>query len=286
VLRLVPPTSGRIELDGDDITTRSERALKPVRRKMQMVFQDPFGSLNPRKTVGYILGQPFRAAGEPGPHRGRAMALLEMVGLSPPERFVDRLPHEFSGGQRQRIALARAFALEPKLIVADEPVSALDVSVRAHVLRLMRELQLRTGVGMLFISHDLGVVRSVARRVAVMYLGRLVETGPVEAIFTAPAHPYTRALLSASPLPDPVTERTRQRILLQGDPPSPRAPPPGCRFHTRCPMVQAICRHAEPPLLERWPDHAAACHLAGQEAIWPASHQVAIDQTRGMQHAT
>jgi len=261
VMRLTEPSAGSIEFDGRDLAILHGRALAAERHKIQMVFQDPFGSLNPRKAVRHILRQPLRAAGHRGVLEREVLGLLDMVGLRPPERFIDRLPHEFSGGQRQRIAIARAFAMKPRLVVADEPVSALDVSVRAQVLRLMQQLQAESGVSFLFISHDLGVVRSIAQRVAVMYLGKLVESGPVEDIFTAPRHPYTQALLSASPLPDPARARERQRILLQGDLPSPSAPPPGCRFHTRCPVAQGTCRQVEPLLITSGPDHLVACHL-------------------------
>jgi oligopeptide/dipeptide ABC transporter ATP-binding protein len=268
VLRLTPSTSGRIAFEGNDISGLSESALRHLRPKMQMIFQDPFGSLNPRKSIGAILGQPFRIAGERGKARERVLPLLEMVGLRPAERFIDRLPHEFSGGQRQRIAIARAFAMQPRLVVADEPVSALDVSVRAQILQLMLRLQAQTSAAFLFISHDLGTVRSIAQRVAVMYLGRLMETGPVETIFTRPAHPYTRALLAASPVPDPARQRNGARKVLQGDPPSPRALPSGCRFHTRCPMVQDVCRRTEPVLMEQaTPGHQAACHFSGAVTI-------------------
>ncbi|MBC57161.1 MAG: peptide ABC transporter ATP-binding protein [Confluentimicrobium sp.] len=261
IMNLTDPTSGHVVFDGSDLATLDAKAALETKTHLQMIFQDPFGSLNPRKTVRQILSQPFRVAGisnwEP-----RVLDLLRVVGMTPPERFVNRMPHEFSGGQRQRIAIARAFALQPKLIVADECVSALDVSVRAQILKLMKRLQQETQVSYLFISHDLGVVRSMAHRVAVMYLGRLVEIGPVEQIFNAPAHPYTQALLSASPVPDPERERTKRRIILRGDIPSPSRPPSGCRFHTRCPIARPLCSEREPVLEARSADHPVACHFS------------------------
>jgi len=263
VMKLTDPTEGVIRFDGQDTQQLDTAGERDLRSRMQMVFQDPFGSLNPRKTVRHILSQPFRIAGRKN-CEADVLELLRLVGMSPPERFIDRMPHEFSGGQRQRIAIARAFALRPKLIIADEPVSALDVSVRAQVLKLMKRLQEETKVSYLFISHDLGVVRTIAHRVAVMYLGRLVETGPVEEIFDNPAHPYTKALISASPVPEPDRQRASRRIILTGDIPSPSRPPSGCRFHTRCPIARPICSESEPHLLPTDGAHAAACHFAFQ----------------------
>lgn len=260
VMRLADASAGRITFDGEDLLVMEGNRLSEVRTKLQMVFQDPFGSLNPRKTIRQILSQPYKLAGLGDVDR-RVVDLLNLVGLSPAERFIHRMPHEFSGGQRQRIAIARAFALQPKLVIADEPVSALDVSVRAQILKLMQRLQEETNVSYLFISHDLGVVRTVAKRVAVMYLGRLVETGPVEQIFSAPAHPYTKALLSASPLPDPEQGRTKSRIILKGDLPSPSNPPSGCKFHTRCPIARSICREIEPLLATHNGTQSVACHF-------------------------
>ena len=265
IMCLTEASSGSITFEGQDLLAKEGDAIKDVRSRLQMVFQDPFGSLNPRKTVRQILSQPFRVAGRKDCEKD-VLELLRMVGLSPPERFIDRMPHEFSGGQRQRIAIARAFALRPKLIVADEPVSALDVSVRAQVLKLMKHLQEETRVSYLFISHDLGVVRSVAQRVAVMYLGRLVETGPVDMIFENPTHPYTKALISASPVPEPDRKRAEQRIVLTGDLPSPSNPPSGCRFHTRCPIARSRCREEE-PALRSVGMHAVACHYATPSTI-------------------
>ncbi len=266
VLRLVEPTGGSVALGGRDITHLSRRALLPLRREVHMVFQDPFSSLNPRFTIGQIVTEPLlrhrvakgRKADE------RAAVMLERVGLRAEMR--GRYPHELSGGQRQRVGLARALVLEPKLVVADEPVSALDVSVQASVLNLISDLQRDMGFSCLFITHDLSVVEFLADRIAVMYLGHIVETGTREQIFTDPRHPYTQALLSAAPVPDPVEQRRRRRVVLGGDIPSPVDPPPGCRFHTRCPVAIDICRHQPPSLIAAPADpgsgHLAACHVA------------------------
>jgi oligopeptide transport system ATP-binding protein len=261
LLRLTDMTSGRIEFEGRDISTLSRRALRPVRREMQMVFQDPYASLNPRKRVGAIVGMPLRIhkACPRSEVPARVRELLARVGLRP--EHADRFPHEFSGGQRQRIGIARALALEPKLVIADEPVSALDVSVQAQVINLLEDLQDELGLTYVFVAHDLSVVRQVSDRIAVMYLGRLVEVGPAERVSTLPVHPYTEALLSAVPVPDPDVGARRERIVLRGDVPSPLSPPSGCRFHPRCPHATEICRTEEPPLVpHRGAEHVAACH--------------------------
>jgi len=236
--------------------------LRSLRPQMQLVSQDPYASLNPRKTIRQILSKPFKLHTDMSSNRieDRILRLLEVVGLSPPELFVDRHPHEFSGGQRQRICIARAIALDPPFVVADEPVSALDVSVRAQILNLLKDLQVRLGITYLFITHDLAVVRSVSNRIAVMYLGKLVEVGVVSGLFKAPLHPYTEALLSATPIPDPDRSRSKQRIILRGDVPSPIDPPEGCRFHTRCPLAVDECRVSE-PVLREVEDRLVACHL-------------------------
>jgi peptide/nickel transport system ATP-binding protein len=263
ILRLYKPVDGRIVFDGDDITDLDDRALRPLRRRMQMVFQDPYASLNPRHSIGRIVGEPLRA------HKlasgrdldGRVRELLSIVGL-PPDA-VSRYPHEFSGGQRQRIGVARALAVNPDFIVADEPVSALDVSIQAQILNLLESLQSDFELTYLFIAHDLAVVRHISDRIAVMYLGVIVEVSPADALYTSPLHPYTIALLSAVPIPDPLVERQREAILLPGDLPSPANPPKACRFHTRCPFVQPTrCRDEVPPLRELEPGHTVACHWA------------------------
>ncbi|MFE5867346.1 ABC transporter ATP-binding protein [Streptomyces roseifaciens] len=263
IVRLLEPTTGSITYDGRDISRLGRRELKPLRKDLQMVFQDPHSSLNPRQTVARIIADPLLVQGVPAAGaRKRAAELMELVGLIP--EHIDRYPHEFSGGQAQRIGIARALATGPRLIVADEPVSALDVSVQAQIVNLMERLQRELGLAYLFIAHDLSVVKRVCDRVAVMYLGRIVEVGAKERVYAAPAHPYTRALLSAVPLPDPAAERTRERITLLGDPPSPAAPPPGCTFHPRCPKAQAICRTEAPLLRVVVPGEAreVACHFA------------------------
>jgi oligopeptide/dipeptide ABC transporter ATP-binding protein len=263
LLRLYKPTGGRIVFDGQDITSLSERELQPLRRRMQIVFQDPFASLNPRHSVGRIIGEPIRVHGLAS---GRTTAtrvreLLGVVGL--PADAATRYPHEFSGGQRQRIGLARALAVNPDFVVADEPVSALDVSIQAQIVNLMEELQSEFGLTYLFIAHDLAVVRHISDRIAVMYLGWIVEVSPAEELYDNPLHPYTISLLSAVPIPDPEVERKRKPILLQGDLPSPANPPPACRFHTRCPYVQPTrCRDEVPPLRAIDSGHLVACHWA------------------------
>jgi peptide/nickel transport system ATP-binding protein len=258
ILRLCEPTGGRIVLDGQDITRLGQAALRPLRRRMQIVFQNPYASLNPRKTVGRILRQPLDLHGIPGDPQEAVGALLDRVGLPP--GAAGRYPHEFSGGQRQRIAIARALALRPDLVVADEITSGLDVTVKLRVLALLRELQTEFRVAYLFVSHDLAVVRQVADRVAVMYLGQIVEEAPTEALFERPLHPYTRALRGAVPPPDPAV--AWRPPALAGEPPSPIAIPAGCRFHPRCPIAEARCRREPPALREPAPGHRVACHLA------------------------
>ncbi|MET3663309.1 ABC transporter ATP-binding protein [Aquamicrobium ahrensii] len=261
LIRLLQPTAGTIIFAGQDITRVAERALRPIRAEMQMVFQDPASSLSPRMRVETILSEPMRLAkwNRDDIHR-RVRELLEFVGLN--ETAVARYPHEFSGGQKQRIAIARALALSPKLIICDEPVSALDVSVQAQVINLLKDIQKQFGVSYLFVSHDLGVVRNVAHRVAVMYLGKKVEEAPRANLYERPMHPYTQALLSA--VPRPRVHNRVKRVVLKGDLPSPVSPPAGCRFHTRCPLAADVCRQTEPPLREIESRHSVACHFAGQ----------------------
>ncbi|HTW50383.1 MAG TPA: dipeptide ABC transporter ATP-binding protein [Stellaceae bacterium] len=261
VLRLIDPTAGSILLDGQDVTRLGKSAMRPYRRQMQMIFQDPFSSLNPRMSAGDIVGEPL---GVHGIARGRdkeaaVASLFDQVGLRRGQ--MRAFPHEFSGGQRQRISIARALALNPKLIVADEPVSALDVSIQAQVINLMMDLQREKRLSYLFIAHDLAVVEHISHRVAVMYLGRIVEYADKKTLFTQPRHPYTQALLSAVPVPNP--KLRREKRLLQGDVPSPVNPPPGCTFHTRCPYAEARCRQEAPTLSEIAPDHGVSCHLVG-----------------------
>jgi peptide/nickel transport system ATP-binding protein/oligopeptide transport system ATP-binding protein len=259
VMRLIDSTQGVIRLDGEDVTTLSDREFRSYRRNIQLIFQDPFASLNPRMTVGEILAEPLMLhkivpAGE---RRERVAELLRTVGLQPQQAA--RYPHEFSGGQRQRIVIARALAVDPKIIVCDEAVSALDVSIRAQILNLLKDLQAKLGLAYIFISHDLGVVKHIADRIAVMYLGRIVETGTSEQVFADPRHPYTRALLSAIPVASP--QARRERRILQGDVPSPINPPTGCHLHTRCPHAAEICRIDRPLLDDDGSGHAAACHF-------------------------
>ncbi len=261
ILRLIQPTSGKIELDGVDITKLSRSQMVPLRRKAQMIFQDPYNALNPRHTVGSIISSPFQVQGvkPPGGVRAAVNDLMARVGLNP--EHYNRYPNEFSGGQRQRIGIARAIALEPKLIVCDEPVSALDVSIQAQILNLLRALQQEFGVAYLFVAHDLAVVRQISHRVAVMYLGHIVEMAPRNVMYTSPRHPYTHSLLSAVPIPDPKRQRKRTRIILEGDLPSPINPPSGCVFRTRCFAAQERCSVEVPPLIELEPDHFVACHF-------------------------
>jgi peptide/nickel transport system ATP-binding protein/oligopeptide transport system ATP-binding protein len=261
IMRLLEPTSGRITFEGRDITRLSQGQMRPYRRDIQMIFQDPYSSLNPRKTVGAIVGAAYDLQKVQTP-RGTKRAvqdLLQLVGLNP--EHYNRYPHEFSGGQRQRIGIARTLALRPKLIVADEPVSALDVSIQAQVINLMEDLQDELGLTYVVIAHDLSVVRHIADRVAVMYLGKMVEVAERTTLYEKPMHPYTHALLSAVPIPDPAKRKGRERIRLQGDVPSPLNPPPACRFNTRCWKAQDICRQVEPPLTELKPGQQVACHF-------------------------
>ena len=262
VLRLLEPTAGRVRFEGTDITDLDGAPLRRVRRRMQIVFQDPFASLNPRMTVGGILEEPLivHEIGDKAARQARVAELLRLVGLAP--YHAQRYPHEFSGGQRQRVGIARALAVEPALVVCDEPVSALDVSIQAQVVNLMKDLQARLGLSYLFIAHDLAVVKHMADRVAVMYLGRIVEIARKEALFARPLHPYTRTLLAAIPRPDP--HRRAALAVAGGDLPSPMDPPPGCRFHTRCPYATDRCRTDDPALRVVAPDHQAACHYAGE----------------------
>lgn len=260
ILQLVAPTSGSVRFDGHELVGLSRRALRPLRREMQMIFQDPFASLNPRKRVGQIVGDPLELHGlaSGAELKRRVQDLLDRVGLQ--AEHYNRYPHEFSGGQRQRIGIARALALQPKLIIADEPVSALDVSVQAQIINLLEELQDEFGLSYLFVAHDLGVVRHVSDRVAVMYLGKIVENSDSDGLYDSPLHPYTNALLSAVPIPDPRKNLDRERITLEGDVPSPIDPPPGCRFHTRCVSATGICRTEEPVLTAHGDSHVVACH--------------------------
>jgi oligopeptide/dipeptide ABC transporter ATP-binding protein len=262
IMRLLEPTSGTIRFEGRDISTVPRRKLKPLRREMQIIFQDPYSSLNPRKTIGAIIAEPFVIHGleEGKATRRRAVQeLMERVGLNP--EHYNRYPHQFSGGQRQRIGVARALALRPKLMIADEPVSALDVSIQAQILNLLRELQREFGLTLILIAHDLSVVRHMCDRVAVMYLGKVVELAANEALYEHPRHPYTGALLSAVPVPDPKLAESRRREIPPGDVPSPTNPPRACRFHPRCPKAQEVCARVEPPLESKGKDTVAACHF-------------------------
>ncbi len=262
ILQLYQPTAGHVIFDGQDLTTLKGEALRQMRRRMQMIFQDPYASLNPRMTVGNIVGEPLEVhkicnAKE---RRERVQELLALVGLNP--YFANRYPHEFSGGQRQRIGIARALAVHPDLIVCDEPISALDVSIQAQIINLLEELQSKLGLTYLFIAHDLSVVRHISDRVAVMYLGKIAELTSRDELYDNPLHPYTKALLSAVPIPDPVVEERRRRIILEGDVPSPANPPSGCRFRTRCPVAMEKCAEVEPEWKDVGKEHWVACHRA------------------------
>jgi oligopeptide transport system ATP-binding protein len=260
ILQLLTPTSGSVRFDGREIAGMGARELRPLRREMQMIFQDPYASLNPRQRVGQIVGRPLKLHGlaDGKELRRQTEELLDRVGLAP--EHYNRYPHEFSGGQRQRIGIARALALRPKLIIADEPVSALDVSIQAQIINLLEDLQEEFDLTYIFVAHDLGVVRHVADRVAVMYLGKIVELGPAAEVYANPVHPYTEALLSAVPIPDPRANRERSERILEGDVPSPANPPEACRFHTRCPYATDVCSELEPQLLEHRRRQWAACH--------------------------
>jgi oligopeptide transport system ATP-binding protein len=269
MIRLREPTEGSVRFDGVDLMSLKTEPLRKMRRRMQIIFQDPYGSLDPRMTVGSIVSDPIEThhLAKGAAKKERVAELLRLVGLDP--KYVSRYPHEFSGGQRQRIGVARALAVEPEFIVCDDPISALDVSIQAQVLNLLTDLRKNLGLTYLFVAHDLSVVKHISDRVAVMYLGKVVEIGPPDQLYAAPGHPYTRALLSAVPVPDPVSERKRKRVILKGDVPSPVNPPPGCRFHTRCWLYERLgkpenCRTIDPPLTVLDGEHRAACHYAAE----------------------
>ena len=261
ILQLLKPTGGEVRFRGEDLTQLSGKEMRPLRKELQVIFQDPYGSLNPRMTVGSIVEEPLiiHKIGDRNERKNRVQELFEVVGLNP--NMMDRYPYEFSGGQRQRIGIARALAVNPTFIVCDEPVSALDVSIQAQVINLLRSLQERFDLTYLFIAHDLSVVRHISDRVAVMYLGKIVEITGRDELYRDPKHPYTRALLSAVPIPDPVVEASRERIILTGDVPSPIDPPKGCSFHPRCPFAMDVCREITPVLKPTTQGHSVACHL-------------------------
>ena len=267
ITRLLEPTGGVVRFDGKDITHLSRSQMRPLRRDVQMIFQDPYSSLNPRHNIGTIITAPMQIQGikPPGGTKKRVQELLELVGLNP--EHYNRFPHEFSGGQRQRIGVARALALQPKLIDCDEPVSALDVSIQAQVINLLEDIQNEFNLAYVFIAHDLSVVRHISDRVAVMYLGKIMEIADRDSLYENARHPYTHALMSAVPVPDPEKEKSRERILLTGDLPSPLNPPPACRFHTRCWKAQDICSSQEPPLLQIGPGHQVACHFPEERSV-------------------
>jgi oligopeptide/dipeptide ABC transporter ATP-binding protein len=275
IIRLLRPTGGTVRFKGDDITSLGPRAMRPYRSDMQIVFQDPQASLNPRKRVGQIIGAGLRLNHAPGSNDERVRSLLSQVGLNP--EHINRYPHEFSGGQRQRVGVARALAAQPRLIVLDEPVSALDVSIQAQVVNLLDDLQDQLGLSYIFVAHDLSVVRHVSDRIAVMYLGKVVELSSAEELYTRPIHPYTVSLLGAIPIPDPKLSRNRGRRITRGELPSPVNPPPGCRFNTRCPLATDICREIEPPRVVYAGGHEAACHHPLN--VTPADIAVALRST-------
>ena len=264
ILRLYKPTAGKVFYNGEDLMNLSENEMRRMRRKVQFIFQDPYASLNPRKTVTDIVGEPLivHKLATKQEAKARVQELLGLVGLNP--SFADRYPHEFSGGQRQRIGIARALSLQPELVICDEPISALDVSIQAQVINLLEDLQEEFGLTYLFIAHDLSMVRHISDRVAVMYLGVIMELAERDELYEHPLHPYSQALLSAVPIPDPIAEENRRRILLEGDVPSPANPPTGCRFHTRCPIAETICREQRPEWREVKPKHFVACHLVDE----------------------
>ncbi len=284
ILQLYRPTSGEVLFEGVDLTTTKGESLRKMRRRMQMIFQDPYASLNPRMTVGSIIGEPLEVHGigkNKRERQERVQELLRTVGLNP--YFVNRYPHEFSGGQRQRIGVARALAVNPAFIICDEPISALDVSIQAQIINLLEDLQNDLDLTYLFIAHDLSVVRHISDRIAVMYLGKIVELADRDELYANPKHPYTQALLSAVPIPDPVIETQRKRMILEGDVPSPANPPQGCNFSTRCPRVMDVCRTIDPPFKEYEPGHYAACYLYEEEVkavteATPAAVEAALNE--------
>ncbi len=272
IMRLTRPTSGQVFFEGKDVAQMNKKELKEMRRNMQFIFQDPYASLNPRMTIGEIVAEPLiihKVITDPAKREARVRELLDMVGLNP--EHINRYPHEFSGGQRQRIGIARAFALKPKLIICDEPVSALDVSIQAQVLNLLNDLQKETGTAYLFIAHDLSVVQHISDNIGVMYLGSMMEYADWKNLYERPFHPYTQSLLSAVPVPDPDLQASRKRIILAGDPPSPINAPSGCRFHTRCPIACEKCSRERPEFREVEPGHFCACHLAAPNPIKESS---------------